>query len=60
MSGASDWIELSQISPDSEFRCEEDTRLTAYIRKSGLDNPLIIEGPINYNDKYILVDDYKI
>lgn len=50
-------IELSLIFPEPAYHCEEDTRLTAYIMKNGLDNPLIIEGPIN--NHYILVDDYK-
>lgn len=57
MPGSVDWIRLSQILPETIFRCEEDTRLTDDIRKNKLDNPLIIEGPIN--DHYILVDGYK-
>ncbi|MCO5388562.1 MAG: ParB N-terminal domain-containing protein [Desulfosporosinus sp.] len=57
MPGLIDWIRLSQIFLDPLFRCEEDTRLTADIRKNKLDNPLIVEGPIN--DHYILVDGYK-
>lgn len=57
MPGLVDWIILSRIFPDPLFRCEEDTRLTADIVKNELDNPLIIEGPIN--NHYILVDGYK-
>ncbi|MCO1602823.1 ParB/RepB/Spo0J family partition protein [Desulfosporosinus nitroreducens] len=57
MPGLIDWIRLSQIFLDPLFGCEEDTRLTADIRKNKLDNPLIVEGPIN--DHYILVDGYK-
>ncbi|KJS89599.1 ParB N-terminal domain-containing protein [Desulfosporosinus sp. BICA1-9] len=57
MPGLVDWVRLSQIFPETLFLCEEDTRLTADIRKNKLDNPLIVEGPIN--DHYILVDGYK-
>jgi len=57
MHGLVDWVILSQILTESMFRCEEDARLTADIRKNKLDNPLIVEGPIN--DHYILVDGYK-
>ncbi|GAB6155731.1 hypothetical protein JCM17380_44820 [Desulfosporosinus burensis] len=57
MPGHINWIRLSQIFLDPLFGCEEDTRLTADIRKNKLDNPLIVEGPIN--DHYILVDGYK-
>jgi len=57
MPGLVDWIRLSQIFLDPSFVCEEDTRLTADIKKNKLDNPLIVEGPIN--DHYILVDGYK-
>jgi len=59
MPGSGDGIKLSQIRLVSEFCCEEDTRLTTYIEKYGLDNPLIIEGPIDDDDHYDLIVGYR-